>query len=166
MPITTRAEFEVERPPRRCSTSRPPVRASHGSCSRSVRCPVWPVCTCWTRPPRGRARPGPPTVGATKQTDGGELTEELLAHDRPSRHRYRWTENDLRPPFTWLVKGGEGDWTFHATERGTRIVWDYHFDLTSGLAYPLAAPIAAAFRRWMQRGLERLPDALDTSRRG
>jgi hypothetical protein len=46
-----------------------------------------------------------------KLTDGAVLTEEILEHDVPTRHRYKWTSG-LKPPFSWLVRSGEGTWTF------------------------------------------------------
>lgn len=103
-----------------------------------------------------------PKAGAKRDvrlTDGTTIHEVLLAYDRPSRHHYRWLKPPA-PPFSWLVKCGEGDWTFSATQKGTRIVWLYHFDLTSPLARVLSPALLWFFRRWMQTGLERLPAAL------
>jgi hypothetical protein len=36
---------------------------------------------------------------------------------------------------------------------GTRVTWNYVFELQSPLAYPLALPIIALFKRWMAQGL-------------
>lgn len=86
-------------------------------------------------------------------TDGNVVEEELLAYDRPSRHRYRW----LKPPafpFSLIVRTAEGDWRFTTTSGGTRIDWDYHFELTSIFAL-LGAPLLLVFRLWMQRALLR-----------
>ncbi len=99
-----------------------------------------------------------PRTGARRRihmTDGSAIEELLVAFDRPKRHRYRWL-NRPAPPFSWLVRGGESDWTFAPSDGGTSIVWVYSFDLTTPLAYPLAAPIAFLFRRWMMRGLFRI----------
>lgn len=107
-----------------------------------------------------------PRAGARRDvllTDGDIIHEELLAYDRPSRHRYRWL-NRPSPPFAWVVKGGEGDWTFSATQKGTLVVWMYYFELTSPLAIVLAPPLLWFFGRWMQKGLERLPAALAKGR--
>ena len=57
-----------------------------------------------------------------KLTDGAVLTEEILEHDVPTRHRYKWTSG-LKPPFAWLVRSGEGTWTFSEVAEGTRIDW-------------------------------------------
>jgi uncharacterized protein YndB with AHSA1/START domain len=107
-----------------------------------------------------------PKPGARRDvhmTDGSTMQEEILAFDRPSRHRYCWL-NRPAPPFSWLVRGGEGDWTFSATPTGTRIVWVYRFELTSPLVLVVALPVMLLFRRWMQRGLASLPAALASAR--
>lgn len=99
-----------------------------------------------------------PRTGAERHihmTDGNVVEEELLVYDRPTRHRYRW----LKPPafpFSMIVRTAQGDWRFTSTTNGgTRIDWDYSFELTSALALPLAAPLMIIFRRWMRRTLLR-----------
>ena len=106
-----------------------------------------------------------PKAGAERRihmSDGSIVDEEVLAYDRPSRHRYRW----LKPPafpFSLIVRSGEGDWRFHAVSGGTRVEWDYAFELTSPLAWPLAAALMGIFRRWMQRALGRARSVLTAS---
>jgi uncharacterized protein YndB with AHSA1/START domain len=98
-----------------------------------------------------------PEAGAERHihmTDGNVIEEELLAYDRPSRHRYHW----LKPPafpFSLIISTGEGDWHFTAADGGTRIDWDYTFELTSPVAWPIAAPLLFLFGHWMQRALLR-----------
>lgn len=105
----------------------------------------------------------PPKAGAERRihmTDGDVIEEELLAYDRPSRHRYRW----LKPPafpFSLLVRNAEGDWRFTAANGGTRIEWDYTFELTSALVLPFAAPLMMVFRSWMRRTLLRARTVLE-----
>ena len=99
-----------------------------------------------------------PKTGARREvvmTDSSRLEEELLAYDRPSRHRYRWLNRPARP-FSWLVRGGEGDWSFTPTADGTRVIWLYTFEPTSAVTGVLARPLVWFFQRWMQRGLDRL----------
>ena len=75
---------------------------------------------------------------------------------------YRW----LKPPafpFSLIVRHGEGDWHFSAANGGTRIDWEYTFELTSPLAWPLAAAVMLIFRRWMQRALLRARSVLTAS---
>jgi hypothetical protein len=105
---------------------------------------------------------GAPRAGARRRigmTDGSTIDEEILAFDRPGLHRYRWL-NRPAPPFSWLVRGGEAEWTFAPSQGGTRIVWTYAFELTTPLVAPLGAAVIAVFRRWMMRGLEGVRSAL------
>lgn len=88
-------------------------------------------------------------------SDGAVLIEDILEFTRPNVHRYRWTTG-LKPPFAWLVKSGEGVWIFREVEQGTRIDWNYTFELSSPLAAPLAAPIMLLFKQWQARGLQRI----------
>jgi uncharacterized protein YndB with AHSA1/START domain len=93
-------------------------------------------------------------------SDGSVIEEEVLEVERPRVHRYRWLRG-LRPPFSLLVRSGEACWTFSdASGGGTRVEWVYTFELRSPLAYPVAAPVVLLFRRWMQRGLDRLRSEL------
>lgn len=105
---------------------------------------------------------GPQVTGSKRRvtmTDKSVLGEEVLVLERPREHRYRWL-NRPAPPFSFLVKGGEASWTFHAEGTGTRIDWDYTFDLTSPVAYPAMALVTIFFRRWMKQGLEGVRDGL------
>ena len=89
-------------------------------------------------------------------TDGSVIEEEILEAERPRVHRYRWLRG-LRPPFSLMVRTGEACWTFRDGERGgTEIEWVYTFVLRSPLVSPVAAPVVMLFRRWMQRGLDRI----------
>lgn len=85
-------------------------------------------------------------------TDGSIVLEELLDVTRPYRHRYRWL-NKPAFPFSLLVRSGEARWTFAERAGRTAIEWDYGFELTSILAYPLARLVVFAMRRWMAQAL-------------
>jgi Polyketide cyclase / dehydrase and lipid transport len=85
-------------------------------------------------------------------TDGAVIDEDVVAFDRPTRHTYRWT-GGLRAPARFLVRGGEGDWTFVEHSGKTRIDWNYAFDLTTPLVYPAAILMLGQFRRWMEQQL-------------
>ena len=105
---------------------------------------------------------GPQVTGSKRRvtmTDKSFLGEEVLLLERPREHRYRWL-NRPAPPFSFLVKGGEACWTFHAEGTGTRVLWDYTFDLTSPLAYPAMLLVTIFFRRWMQQGLDGVRDGM------
>lgn len=88
-------------------------------------------------------------------TDGSLVLEEILAAERPRCHRYRWVHPPTFP-FSLVVRGGEADWGFAPSRAGTRVEWTYTFELSTPLAYPLALPLLAFFRRWMVLGLSRL----------
>lgn len=89
-------------------------------------------------------------------TDGSVIDEEILEAERPRVHRYLWRRGP-RPPFSWMVRSGEGCWNFSEASGGTEVQWTYTFELRSPLAYPFAAPtVLLMFRRWMRIGLDRL----------
>jgi uncharacterized protein YndB with AHSA1/START domain len=99
-----------------------------------------------------------PRAGARREvamSDGSRMQEEILSHERPTRHRYRWLTRPA-PPFSWLLKGAEAEWRFTSSGGATQIDWVYEFEPTSALAGWLARPLLLLFRRWMQRGLDRL----------
>ena len=154
MRVSMRAEFEIERP----------IEEVFDFATACAGFPLF-LFPLWPIPGVSSARMVDtplPITGARRDilmTDGATIQEILLAYDRPARHQYRWL-NRPPPPFSWLVRGGEGDWRFTATPSGTRIEWVYHFELTSALLIILAPPLMFFFRRWMQRGLEGLPAAL------
>lgn len=106
-------------------------------------------------------------VGARRRiymTDGSELDETIYEYEPPARHRYGWS-GGVKPPFSWLVKRGEGAWEFIESKGGTRVVWTYTFGLTSALAYPIALVIARLFRNFLQQGLDALRnEMLDVDR--
>lgn len=92
-------------------------------------------------------------------SDGSTLREEVVAFERPHRHRYRWLDPPAAP-LHLLVSAAEGDWAFSGHGGRTRIDWTYTFTLTSPLAWPLASVVAWLFGRWMQQSLERVPKAM------
>jgi Polyketide cyclase / dehydrase and lipid transport len=108
-----------------------------------------------------------PAAGARRKvtmTDGSTIDEEILALERPFRHRYRWL-NKPKFPFSLMVRWGEGDWTFTAASGGgTRIEWVYRFQLTTPLLAPMTALTLLLFRRWMQKGLGRIKTILTDQR--
>ena len=87
-----------------------------------------------------------------RMSDGVVLDEEIVAFARPVEHAYAW-RGGLKPPFAWLVRGAKGHWTFADSGSGTRVTWTYRFELTSPLAYPVAAVAMRLFRAWMRQAL-------------
>jgi uncharacterized protein YndB with AHSA1/START domain len=104
----------------------------------------------------------PPAVGGTRElesSDGSRLLERITVLDPPHRHAY--TLAGLRPPLGWLVRGGQADWRFAPVADGTRVQWDYDWELTSTLALPVAWPLLQwCMRTAMRRCLHAMARAL------
>lgn len=99
---------------------------------------------------------GPLGVGSTRRvdsSDGSALTERIVAH-APSQH-HAYVLSGLRPPLGLLVREGRAEWHFVPRADSTRVTWTYRFELTTLLAWPLAAPLLHVFMRGaMRRCLE------------
>lgn len=110
---------------------------------------------------------GPPRAGVLRRvtnSDGSVVEEELVALARPHRQAYRLLRG-FRPPFSWLVRAGEGEWTFTSTDSGTEVSWRFGFELTTSLAWPLASVLLhTAFRAAMRRCLLRLREQVADAR--
>jgi hypothetical protein len=101
-------------------------------------------------------------AGATRRvamSDGSTMGEEVLEHERPRRHAYRWM-NPPRLPFSLLVRGARAAWSFAPEGAGTRIDWSYSFELTTPLVYPLGALVVKLFQGWMLAGLRGIEGAM------
>lgn len=104
-------------------------------------------------PPGVAAAPG--VVRRITMADGSVLDETILVLDRPLRHRYRVT--GFKPPVSWLVEWGEGEWRFAPLEGGTSVRWQYRFRLRRAWTAPLAwLLLTLAMRPAMQRALRRI----------
>jgi len=69
----------------------------------------------------------------------------------------------MRPPLAWLAREGRADWRFAAVDAGTAVAWRYDFELTSPLAWPVAAPVLVGFMRTaMTRCLAAMAATLET----
>lgn len=104
----------------------------------------------------------PAAVGSTRElesSDGSRLVERITALDPSHRHAYALT--GLRPPLGWLVRGGQANWTFTPLDAGTSVQWDYDWELTSVLAWPVTWPLLQwCMRAAMRRCLGDMEDAL------
>ena len=101
---------------------------------------------------------GPLRTGSRRRvtmSDGSIVVEEILTHDPPLAHRYRWLTKP-KQPLPLVVRDAEALWTFEASGPGTRIVWTYTFALTSAVAALPGRLFAWRFERWMADGLQRL----------
>jgi uncharacterized protein YndB with AHSA1/START domain len=103
----------------------------------------------------GGVAPAAGTRRCVSMADGSTLVEEIVTLDRPSLHRYRWA---TRPPmpFALLIRGAEASWTLVPQAAGTRFEWRYRLELTTPLAYPVAAPVSVHFKGWMAASLRNL----------
>ena len=106
----------------------------------------------------------PLAVGSTRSVhnaDGTVLSERVTVLDPPVRHAY--VLSGFRPPFSWLVTQGEANWTFAGHEFGSRVRWDYEFELTRRWLWPVAALVLKLFMaRAMHRCLKNMARALMT----
>lgn len=91
---------------------------------------------------------GPLAVGVTRDVEGedGACMLETVTTLEPAR-RHAYTLSRLRAPLSWLVRAGHADWTFATSGTGTDVTWRYRFELTSVLAWPIAAPLLQVFMR-------------------
>jgi len=79
------------------------------------------------------------------------LVEKILEHERGRCHRYR-IEKGFKPPLSFLVRWGEGEFLFMHNGEGTQLDWNYTYELTTPLVYPIAAPILKLFLCWTLQG--------------
>lgn len=111
----------------------------------------------------------PAAVGslrALENRDGSKLMERITALEPARRHAY--VLYGLRPPLAWLAREGQADWTFEsepdAGAEATRVVWRYRFELTSALAWPLAAPLlSGCMQAAMRRCLDNMARSLESA---
>lgn len=90
-------------------------------------------------------------IRLVRNADGSVIHEEITALRRPYRQAYRLTRG-FRPPFAWLVRYAEGEWTFSpGPDGGTRMTWEFRFVLASPFAYPAMRLIAGRFMIRAQR---------------
>jgi len=107
---------------------------------------------------------GEPAVGTTRDVEdnAGVVMHERIDALEPGR-RHAYTLSRLKPPFAWLVRVGHADWTFTPSGNATDVVFSYEFELTSALAWPLAAPLLGVFMRGaMQRCLDGMARVLES----
>jgi uncharacterized protein YndB with AHSA1/START domain len=106
----------------------------------------------------------PSAVGSTRQltsADGSRLTERIVAWQPPHLHRYVLA--GFGAPLAWLVRAGTAQWRLTSQDGATAVHWTYDFELSTPLAWPLAAPVLKVFMQGaMRRCLERMAAVLET----
>ena len=101
------------------------------------------------------------TIRNIYNVDGTVLEEHLVAHSAPSEMAYEIVSG-LRAPFSWLVRGAGGRWTFADRGDSTDVVWRFRFDLTSPLIYPIGYLVGSVlFRKAQERCLQATKQAIE-----
>ena len=107
-----------------------------------------------------------PAIGERRlvhSSDGGIVTEEILAFVPQVEHRYRLIDG-FAPPFSWMVSSAEGTWRIEDREDGVHVTWDYLFVVRSLLLVWLTAPVVwVFFRGAMQRCLDKMAKECSSS---
>ncbi|HAZ44162.1 MAG TPA: SRPBCC family protein [Cyanobacteria bacterium UBA11371] len=76
-------------------------------------------------------------------SDNSAIDEEIIQLTRPTKQTYKIVSG-FKPPFSYLIRYGGGDWTFTPSNDSTIVTWKFYFELTSVLAYPIMAFIMSA----------------------
>jgi hypothetical protein len=95
-------------------------------------------------------------VGSFRQVhsaDGSQLTEQITRLDPPHCHAY--SLSGFSAPFSWLVTRGDARWTISRRSKGSHLRWEYDFQLTHALVYPIDAVLLHLF---MARAMQRCVD--------
>lgn len=99
----------------------------------------------------GEMREG--AIRRVTNSDNSVIDEEIIQLTRPNKQVYKLTSG-FKPPLSYLIRYGGGDWTFTLSNDATIVTWKFYFELTSVLAYPIMALIMSAqFQKAQQRCL-------------
>ena len=90
------------------------------------------------------------TVRHIHNKDGSVIEERLIEHAPPDTMAYE-IASGLQPPFSWLVRGAGGRWTFTDRGEATEVNWKFRFDLTTPLVFPIAYVVGSVLFREAQR---------------
>lgn len=90
----------------------------------------------------GETREG--VIRRVTNLDNSIIDEEIIELKRPTKQTYKLISG-FKPPFSFLVRSGGGDWTLTPFNNSTILVWEFYFQLSSILAYPLMAFIMWAY---------------------
>ncbi len=103
------------------------------------------------------------TIRNIHNRDGTVLEEHLVAHTAPSEMAYEIVSG-LRAPFSWLVRGAGGRWTFEDRGGATDVTWRFRFDLTSPIVFPIGCLVGAVFfRKAQERCLRETKKAIEST---
>lgn len=79
----------------------------------------------------------------TTTTDGRVIEENILTVRKPEYFDYKLKGFGF--PFDLFVREGGGSWTFVPNDKGTTVTWNYYFNLTSPLVYPIGVLLVQFF---------------------
>jgi ribosome-associated toxin RatA of RatAB toxin-antitoxin module len=96
----------------------------------------------------GEMREG--AIRRVTNTDNSVIDEEIIKLNRPTQQTYKLISG-FKPPFSFLIRSGAGDWTFVPSNDSTIVTWKFNFELTSVLAYPMMALIVSVFFQQAQQ---------------
>ncbi len=103
------------------------------------------------------------TIRNIYNVDGTVLEEHLIAHSAPNEMAYEIVSG-LRAPFSWLVRGAGGRWTFEDRGSATNVVWRFRFELTTPLVYPIGYFVGVVlFRKAQERCLAETKRAIEST---
>lgn len=69
-------------------------------------------------------------------SDGSFVEEVIVTLKRPHIQEYKLLKG-FKPPFAWLVRSASGKWLYEAKDSGTRITWQFEFEMQNPFAYLL-----------------------------
>ncbi|WP_293349629.1 MULTISPECIES: SRPBCC family protein [unclassified Microcoleus] len=105
-------------------------------------------------------------VRRIENSDGSVIDEEMISFQKPERQSYRLVRG-FKFPISLLIESGGGDWKFTATEKGTRIDWEFYFMLTSPVLYPVGLLLVQVFmQKAMQQCLDNIQQSLASQSEG
>jgi hypothetical protein len=74
------------------------------------------------------------SVRIVQNSDRSQITEQIISLQRPTLQAYK-LQHGFKPPFAWLVHSASGQWMYDAIDSGTRIIWQFEFEMQHLLAY-------------------------------
>lgn len=80
-------------------------------------------------------------------SDGSSIEEVIVSLIRPHIQEYRLIKG-FKPPFSWLVTGASGTWSYKTLDAKTEVTWNFCFEIPNILAYLI-------FRWGVQRQFQR-----------
>lgn len=74
------------------------------------------------------------SIRIVDNSDGSSIEEAIVSLKRPDTQEYKLVKG-FKPPFSWLVRTASGKWSYETLEAGTRVTWNFYFEIPNILAY-------------------------------